>query len=94
MHYVCFHYEFEHSAGGSTDVDADCGVPGCPSAMLADPYGDPQCHALTASILESLRVEEPIPGAVLDLDQLGRVTVRDGESAFLINVARLTRRTQ
>lgn len=36
MHYVCFHYEFEH---GMTDADADpdedCGVPGCPSASAA-----------------------------------------------------------
>jgi hypothetical protein len=33
MHYVCFHYEFEHDLGDSTaDPDDDCGVPGCPSA--------------------------------------------------------------
>jgi hypothetical protein len=29
MHFVCFHYEFEHDP---TDPDQDCGVPGCPSA--------------------------------------------------------------
>ncbi|HEY0501794.1 MAG TPA: hypothetical protein VGD48_39020 [Kutzneria sp.] len=28
MHFVCFHYEFEHRA----DVDDDCGLAGCPSA--------------------------------------------------------------
>ena len=32
MHYVCFHYEFEH---GDTDVDQECGAGGCPSATLA-----------------------------------------------------------
>lgn len=32
MHYVCFHYEFEH---GDTDVDAECAAGGCPSASLA-----------------------------------------------------------
>lgn len=32
MHYVCFHYDREH---GSTDVDADCGAEGCPSAAVA-----------------------------------------------------------
>ncbi|MFC6006976.1 DUF7660 family protein [Angustibacter luteus] len=32
MHYVCFHYEFEH---GDTDVDTECGAGGCPSASLA-----------------------------------------------------------
>jgi len=34
MHYVCFHYEFEHdlTRTANTDPDEDCGVPGCPSA--------------------------------------------------------------
>ena len=32
MHYVCFHYEFEH---GDEDVDTECGAGGCPSASLA-----------------------------------------------------------
>jgi len=31
MHYVCFHYEFEHdSSRSNADPDEDCGVPGCP----------------------------------------------------------------
>lgn len=29
MHYVCFHYEFEH---GEFDVDEECDAGGCPSA--------------------------------------------------------------
>ena len=32
MHYVCFHYEFEH---GDTDVDQECDAGGCPSASLS-----------------------------------------------------------
>jgi dienelactone hydrolase len=32
MHYVCFHYEFEH---GKFDVDEECAAGGCPSASLA-----------------------------------------------------------
>ena len=33
MHYVCFHYEFEHeSAKPDADPDEDCGLAGCPSA--------------------------------------------------------------
>jgi hypothetical protein len=31
MHYVCFHYEFEHDPA---DPDEDCGVVGCPSGIL------------------------------------------------------------
>lgn len=30
MHYVCFHYEHEHSG----DVDVECGAGGCPSAWI------------------------------------------------------------
>jgi hypothetical protein len=31
MHWVCFHYEFEH---GDCDVDAACRDPACPSEMI------------------------------------------------------------
>jgi hypothetical protein len=31
MHYVCFHYEFEHHP---IDPDGDCGTPGCPTGIL------------------------------------------------------------
>ena len=30
MHYVCFHYEFEHHG----DVDAECSAGGCPSRKV------------------------------------------------------------
>ena len=43
MHYVCFHYEFEHAG---FDPDEECDAGGCPSARrgtcpppLADPPG-------------------------------------------------------
>lgn len=32
MHYVCFHYEFEHDPA---DVDAECSAGGCPSGNMA-----------------------------------------------------------
>lgn len=31
MHYVCFHYEFEH---GDVDLDAECQAGGCPSRRV------------------------------------------------------------
>jgi hypothetical protein len=34
MHYVCFHYEFEHDP---LDPDLECGAGGCPSANLESP---------------------------------------------------------
>ena len=30
MHYVCFHYEFEHEG----DPDVECSAGGCPSAAI------------------------------------------------------------
>jgi hypothetical protein len=32
MHYVCFHYEFEHDP---VDPDEECGADGCPSAAVS-----------------------------------------------------------
>jgi len=34
MHYVCFHYEFEH---GGFDPDEECDAGGCPSSRLSSP---------------------------------------------------------
>jgi hypothetical protein len=31
MHYVCFHYEFEHDPA---DPDEECNAGGCPSAAI------------------------------------------------------------
>ncbi len=52
MHYVCFHYEFEH---GDLDLDLDCGVPGCPSGVL--PVTKPSAAAvgLLNEVAEALR---------------------------------------
>jgi hypothetical protein len=36
MHYVCFHYEFEH---GEFDVDEECTAGGCPSAPIGQGKG-------------------------------------------------------
>ncbi len=38
MHYVCFHYEFEH---GDVDVDQECTAGGCPSR----PHGNTELPA-------------------------------------------------
>jgi hypothetical protein len=45
MHYVCFHYEFEHD---DVDVDLECGAGGCPSAALS---GDRDLVVATAQAL-------------------------------------------
>jgi hypothetical protein len=37
MHYVCFHFEFEHD----TDPDIGCEAMGCPSSELGGPWSHP-----------------------------------------------------
>jgi hypothetical protein len=38
MHYVCFHYEFEHTG---FDPDEECDAGGCPSSMFSSPSSSP-----------------------------------------------------
>ena len=39
MHWVCFHFEFEHDLFGA-DVDTDCGREGCPMGKISGLTGD------------------------------------------------------
>jgi hypothetical protein len=52
MHYVCFHYEFEH---GDLDVDEECGAGGCPSAVVnARPMRRPQNLVMLRDLTQGL----------------------------------------
>jgi hypothetical protein len=62
MHYVCFHYEFEHDP---VDPDEECGAGGCPSASLS---GGRDRVIETASNLAL----EALKGAPWPNDTLGR----------------------
>jgi hypothetical protein len=42
MHWVCFHFEFEHMG---FDPDEECDAPGCPSS----PFNSPSRHSKVAS---------------------------------------------
>ena len=42
MHYVCFHYEFEHDP---LDPDEECDAGGCPSSWLSPPAPPPGATA-------------------------------------------------
>ncbi|PPK97481.1 hypothetical protein CLV92_10311 [Kineococcus xinjiangensis] len=56
MHYVCFHYEFEHDMGsGATDVDSDCGIPGCPSGLMPPVSPSSDAQQALRDITEALR---------------------------------------
>jgi hypothetical protein len=49
MHYVCFHYEFEHDP---TDPDEECGAGGCPSAAVNPrPERRPETEILVRELL-------------------------------------------
>ncbi|WP_345711573.1 hypothetical protein [Kineococcus glutinatus] len=65
MHGVCFHYDFEHDA----DVDADCGVPGCPSGLLPPGAPGPAAQQALADVAGALaggwRVEPQGPAELL-----------------------------
>jgi hypothetical protein len=39
MHYVCFHFVFEH---GGFDPDEECDAPGCPSSRFNSPLPTPR----------------------------------------------------
>ena len=54
MHYVCFHYEFEH---GEYDVDDECSAGGCPSASLAG--GRDQVIATAKELAEEAAMDAP-----------------------------------
>lgn len=60
MHYVCFHYEFEH---GEFDVDEECTAGGCPSASLAK--GRDRVIATAADLAEEAALGAPWTNAAL-----------------------------
>jgi len=88
MHYVCFHYEFEHDIGrGETDVDGDCGVPGCPSGVLpvAEPGPDAQAALKDAAV--GLRRPYAKDGWAVEFEGPGVLSARrDGTKVLLVAV--------
>lgn len=60
MHYVCFHYEFEH---GAFDVDEECTPGGCPSASLAN--GRERVIATAKGLADEAALGAPWPNTAL-----------------------------
>jgi hypothetical protein len=60
MHYVCFHYEFEH---GEFDVHEECTAGGCPSASLAK--GRDRVIATARDLAEETALGAPWTNAAL-----------------------------
>ena len=76
MHYVCFHYEFEHAG----DPDVECEAGGCPAAGIALSSLSMRVNGCDIS-----QAGNTVVPAILALRQLGCVVTIEGETT----VARL-----
>lgn len=84
MHYVCFHYEFEH---GDADVDADCGAPGCPSGVLPTSQPSADAQAALDDAIRGLREPCSTDGWTVELERPGVARLeRAGASVRLVAV--------
>lgn len=72
MHFVCFHFEFEHR---SVDVDSDCGLRGCPAGELPVAAPSPEAQQLLHDVAEALRAPYSADGPQLEFEQPGVLMV-------------------
>lgn len=91
MHYVCFHYQFEHGHGRDheRDPDEDCGLIGCPTGMLpvATPGDDGQ--EVVGQIVELLRDPASAEGWCVDMERPGVIRLRrPGSDLWVVVTAR------
>lgn len=73
MHYVCFHYEFEHR----DDPDVECSAGGCPTAGISLP----SLLTRTESIVLS-EAGNTLAPAILALEAIGYVVTQKNELLF------------
>jgi len=66
MHYVCFHYEFEH---GGFDPDEECDAGGCPSSGLSSPPRALRSAVRSDSMPPGGTSAGPRPVAGIDADE-------------------------
>ncbi|VXB78108.1 conserved hypothetical protein [Aeromicrobium sp. 9AM] len=81
MHYVCFHYEFEH---GDEDVDFDCGSPGCPSGMLPPIAPSPAAEAALDEVTDALRDPYSADAWHVDRRTPSSLALTRGSDSFLV----------
>jgi hypothetical protein len=87
MHYVCFHYEFEHDP---RDPDEECSAGGCPSAAVTPAQRPEQPRdSLVEEIVDALANSElgqHSPAFHLDRIGPGIVLADFGASSYLVTV--------
>ncbi len=89
MHYVCFHYEFEH---GDIDPDRECAWGGCPSAVVSAAHrAEEPRDSLVEELIDDLASSDLASESLnFRLERLGpgivRVQYGDPGPAYLITV--------
>ncbi|MGN8244199.1 hypothetical protein ACTHAM_001099 [Cellulomonas soli] len=82
MHYVCFHFEFEHRR---PDVDEDCGLRGCPAGELPVHAPSDEAQRVLHDVAETLRAPYTADGPQVDFEQPGVLLVtRSGHRIRLV----------
>jgi hypothetical protein len=95
MHYVCFHYEFEH---GDIDLDRECTAGGCPSASVSPAHrAEEPRDSLVEELIDALATGDMAAESLaFRLERLGpgivRVQYGDPGDAYLITVRSEPRR--
>jgi hypothetical protein len=69
MHYVCFHYEFEHQG----DPDVECTAGGCPASGLGMPSA-----WVRISGVDLVQAGDTVVPAILALETCGYVVTQEG----------------
>jgi len=95
MHYVCFHYEFEH---GDIEPDRECAAGGCPAAIVSPAQGAEEPRdSLVEELIDALATGDMATQSLaFRLERLGpgivRVQYGDPGDAYLITVRSEPRR--
>jgi hypothetical protein len=95
MHYVCFHYEFEH---GEIDPDRECAAGGCPAAPVSPAQrAEGRRDSLVEELIDALATGDMAAESLaFRLERLGpgivRIQYDDPGSAYLITVRAEPRR--
>jgi hypothetical protein len=76
MHYVCFHYDFEHAG----DPDVECAAGGCPASGTSVPAA-----WVRVSGVDLAQAGNTVVPAILVLEAMGHTVTREGDRCVAKN---------